>query len=390
MDTIFRGREKTYQMTRKFKKMGFPLPHFLRVSFNTSINIIRYSYYITERPANPANEWIFDLSKKWNSYPISAIDPMFPIGNSIIDKLLSLPHEFPKYPKDYSTLHPVELPPTFRTIPSTSDIINDLVQGKSPNVYDFVNRYGHPDVEYSFLLDSILKACEGISWRENRRLYGALDICSTSKGLGSCELGIHFDKPQENMEDEDGWSSTWTPPGAITHTHMDYYGSMQYFIHLSGHKLWLLWPPTENNLAFFSTLHKQTAGINRTLECILHLEGLQLLYNESSLSPFILKPNTLHACISFTSSIHTGVRIWSIPSFDISLSIMVWALEWIKGNNGLTRSELIDEADSLQYEMEMWSLLVKKNGNVSKLSHIRKSLNFLKQSLSGICKKLDP
>jgi len=387
MDPMPRGQQIIYPM--KFKKTSFLVPHFSRVSSYSSINIIHCPYYITELPENPANEWILDLSKKWNSYPISAIDPMLPIGNSIIDKLLSLPQEFPKVPKDYSTLHPVESPPTFRCVPSASDIISDLVLAKSSNIYDFVNRYGNPDVEYPVFLDSMIKACEGISWKENRKLYGALDIYATSNGLGSCGLEIHFDKPQENIQDKEGWASAWTPPGAITHTHMDFYGSMQYFIHLYGNKLWLLWPPSEKNLAFFSTLHKQTASTNRTLECILHLEGLQLLYHDSSPAPFILKPNTLHACISFTSSIHAGVRIWSVPSFDISLSIMEWALRWIKGNNGLTRSELIDEADSLQNEIEMWSLLVKKNRNISSSSRIQNSLKFLKASLSGIHKKLE-
>ena len=314
---------------------------------------------------------------------------MFPIGNSIIDKLLSLPQEFPKHPKDFSTLHLVESPPTFRTVPLASDVISDLVKAKSPNVYDFVNRYGHPDVEYPVFLDCMLKACEGITWRENRRLYGALDICATEDGLGSCGIEIHFDKPHENLQDEEGWSSTWTPPGAISHTHMDFYGSMQYFFHLSGDKLWLLWPPTENNLEFFSTLHKQTAGPNRTLECILHLEGLQLLYQNSAPSPFILKPNTLHACISFTSSIHAGVRIWSVPCFDISLSIMEWALNWMKGNSGLTRSELLDEADSLQSEIETWSLLVKKGKNTSASSYIKRNLKLLNASLLGIRNKLE-
>ena len=387
MEIMPRNRRKAHLI--RLKKMGLLVPHYLRVSFQPLINTIHNTYYNEEHPENPANGWILDLSKKWNSHPISVIDPMFPIGNAIIDKLLSLPQAFPKYPNDYSTLHFVESPPTFRSVPSVSDVISDLVRAKTPNIYDFVNRYGHPDVEYPVFLDCMLKACEGISWRENRRLYGALDICATEDGLGSCGIEIHFNKPQEILQDDDGWSSTWTPPGAISHTHMDFYGSMQYFIHLSGDKLWLLWPPTEKNLEIFSTSHKQTADPNRTLDCILHLEGLQLLYQDSAPSPFILKPNTLHACISFTSSIHAGIRIWNFPCFDISLYIMEWALQWMRGNSGLTRSELIDEADSLQNEIKMWSLLIKKSKNTCGSPNIKRNLKLLNESLSGIRKKLE-
>jgi len=311
------------------------------------------------------------------------------IGNSIIKKLISLPQNLPKFPTDHSTLHPVESPPTFRCIPSTSDIISDLICSKSPNFYDFINRYGNPDVEYPIFLESMLNSCEGKPWKENRRLYGAIDIDATADGLESCGLEIPFRNPQEHVQSDEGWVSSWTPPGAISHTHMDFYGSTQYFVHISGEKLWLMWPPTERNLAFFSTLHKQPWKADRTLKCIEMLEGLQLLYNDSPLTPFALKPNTLHACVSFSSSIHSGIRVCSLPYFDLSYSLIEWGIGWIRGKNGMTRSELTEEADAIQYEINMWSILVKKNRHHRHFTTIKDKLKELTVSLVEIRKKLD-
>lgn len=344
---------------------------------------------MTAYPTNPENAWILELSKKWNSNPVFSVKPMLEIGNSIINKLLRLPQTLSKHPNDNSTLHSIESPPTFRSTPQKSDIIQDLIKGKNPNYYDFVNRYGNPDVEYPIFLASMFSACEGNPWEENRRLYGALEIEATSHGLGSCNIEIPFIKPQEQIESEEGWTSSWTPPGAISHTHMDFYGSTQYFIHISGEKLWLMWPPTERNLEWFSLLHKQPWTPHRTLECIEKLEGLQLLYNDSPLTPFILKPNTLHACISLSSCIHSGMRLWSLSSFDVSSLLMEWGIEWIKGAHGLNRSELIDEADSLAYEISMWSVLVKQNKNYGNLSQLKNRLKELTESLRQIRNKLE-
>ncbi|KAF8798134.1 hypothetical protein BYT27DRAFT_7026565, partial [Phlegmacium glaucopus] len=105
------------------------------------------------------------------------------------------------------------------------------------------------------------------------------------------------------------WISTWTPPAAISHTHMDYYGSMQYMVHLHGKKLWILWPPTPKNLAWFSLRHKKRADANLTLDSIRHLDGLQLHFLDDVETRFVIKPNVLHACLSFRTSAHTAVQV---------------------------------------------------------------------------------
>jgi hypothetical protein len=39
---------------------------------------------------------------------------------------------------------------------------------------------------------------------------------------------------------------------------MDHYGREQYFAHLFGEKIWLLWPPSAKNLEIFGKYHMQS------------------------------------------------------------------------------------------------------------------------------------
>jgi hypothetical protein len=310
-------------------------------------------------PANPENAWILELRKLWDSPPISNITPIKSIGFDILRALICYPHKLPKSPSDNSTIVVLENPSKPRMSPTVGHVIRDLVQPGSHNVFDFVNQYGDPDVEYPEFLLSMFRASEGRPWNDGHRLYGALNVFESDIGIGNCHLNAHpFTQEKQSLVDEGGWASTWTPPGAISHTHMDFYGSMQYLIHFDGKKLWLLWPPTPRNLEWFSIQHKQRANGNRVLDCISHLEGLQLHYVDNSEVFFILKPNTLHACISFSGSCHTGVQVWSLDHFDESYAIMKWGIEWLKngfyGKLGQSRAELLQEANLISDEVEKW------------------------------------
>ncbi len=236
---------------------------------------------------------------------------------------------------------------------------------------------------------SILQAGDGHTWDDSRRLYGALDIRESDIGIGSCNIkAFPFNKQKESLVDEGGWSSTWTPPGAISHTHMDFYGSMQYFIHFYGKKLWLLWPPTPRNLEWFLSHHKQRANNNRTLDCINNLEGLQLHYVDNCEVIFVLKPNTLHACISFSSSGHTGVQVRSLEHFDESYRIMLWGIQWLKTGFyralGQSRAELLQEADELKDEVDKWNILAKKNPKHHSITGVKEKVKDIIQRLSEV------
>ena len=340
-------------------------------------------------PLNFENSWILELCSQWGSPPISSISPIKSIGFDILQALLCYPGILTKYPLDDSTLILLEKPSQFGNSPTLGHVIRDLIHPDDHNVFDFVNQYGDPDVEYPEFILSMLRAGEGHAWDDSRRLYGALNIRESDDGIGSCHLNPHpFNQEQESLVDDHGWSSTWTPPGAISHTHMDFYGSMQYFIHFYGKKLWLLWPPTPLNLEWFSSQHKQRASGNRVLDCIHHLEGLQLHYVENSETFFVLKPNTLHACISFSSSSHTGVQVWSLKHFEESYVIMDWGVQWLKrgfyGTLGQSRAELLEEADTLRDEVEKWRVLAKRNPKHASTVGVKEKVKSISQRLSEL------
>jgi len=263
------------------------------------------------------------------------------------------------------------------------------MQTGNHNVFDFVNQYGDPDSEYPNFILSMLCAAEGRDWNDSHRLYGALNIAESPTGIGSCSLkAFPFSHQQESLVDEGGWASTWTPAGAISHTHMDFYGSMQYLIHIDGKKLWLLWPPTPRNLERFSSQHKQRANGNRVLDSIRHLEGLQLHYVDNSEIFFVLKPNTLHACISFSNSCHAGVQVWSLNNFDESYAMMEWGIKWLNssfsGTQGQSRAVLLEEVDTLKGEAEKWKILAKGNPNHSLTQGVKQKVKDFTQKLAKV------
>ncbi len=79
-------------------------------------------------------------------------------------------------------------------------------------------------------------------------------------------------------------------------------------VHLFGHKLWLVWPPTDKNLEIFSKYHTQRPASNLTLRCLQELEGLQSFYTTIE-QAFVLQPNVLHACLCIGTSAHTGTHV---------------------------------------------------------------------------------
>lgn len=331
------------------------------------------------------NRWLMELYGLWNSFPINTIPLVQSTGASILRKLVQDRRTFLKRPPDEATLILIEHSENGIS-PSLSNIIFDLVASSNPNTYDFFNQYGDPEAKYPEIISSMFQALKGAPWNGTRRLYGALDIESTDGGLDSCRVKAHPYCSRASSLVNGRWTSTLTPPGAISHTHMDYYGSLQYFIHIEGRKLWLLWPSTPHNLTRFASHHKQRAAENRTMDCIHELEGLQLLYLEEGNTIFALKPNTLHACMSFDQCAHTAMLVWDYELFDHSFAMMEWGLTWLKSGalSDQPRVALEEELGTLQHEVSQWERLMKQNRRHTLTPSIQKRLNSLKGKMRDI------
>ncbi|KAJ7877104.1 hypothetical protein B0H14DRAFT_3130276 [Mycena olivaceomarginata] len=73
------------------------------------------------------------------------------------------------------------------------------------------------------------------------------------------------------------FSSVWTPSGWFTDTHIDGNGTSQTLAHVEGEKLWLVWPVTEKNLAWWGINHPSPLHGREPLtpSALDNLEGLQ-------------------------------------------------------------------------------------------------------------------
>jgi hypothetical protein len=304
--------------------------------------------------------------------------------------LLNSPNPLPPLPDDELTIKIHGKPTRGPIIPTLSLVLEDMIKGKDCNVSEFVNRVAEPSICLVKVIASMMNPstlCDMST--PDRRLYGALDIPCSPTGLGSCRYrAAEYEEPENFLIPDKPWTTTLTPPGAITHTHMDYYGRNQYMIHLFGHKIWLLWPPTEKNLEIFGLHHTQLASSDTTFRCIQELEGLQVFYAREE-QVFVLQPNVLHACICLGTSAHTGTWVWMLQNAEKSLNLVKWGLDWVMknyGNEG-TSIAIINELDTIQSEMEAWRKLVSGNTTGPDSLVAKKELDILEVTLSEVMKQ---
>jgi hypothetical protein len=176
-------------------------------------------------------------------------------------------------------------------------VLTDILQAKDPNVTEFISRSCEMGIGALDVVASMMNPTTYCDMQSSeRRLYGALDIPVTTDGLGLCGYAVErYEDGKENYVPRKAWTTTFTPPGAITHTHMDFYGRYQYMVHLFGHKLWLLWPPTPKNLERLWSNHTQYTDPDLTERCIDEMEGLQVFYATEE-QIFVVKPN-VSSCV---------------------------------------------------------------------------------------------
>ncbi|KAJ3889807.1 hypothetical protein GG344DRAFT_66791 [Lentinula edodes] len=110
---------------------------------------------------------------------------------------------------------------------------------------------------------------------------------------------------------------TFTQNGAFTLPHTDGMGSSMRIGHLSGAKLWILWPPTEKNLAInFSQWFEPGVYKGGELGWFLQrLENPELVLFDGNIT-VDLPPCTIHACLSLTQSSHVGQYFCRSDGFD--------------------------------------------------------------------------
>jgi hypothetical protein len=335
----------------------------------------------------PQNAWLNLVIQKWDSYPISSIELLHSIGSIILKKLASLPNPLPGAPLNGTLIKMLGKPTRGSTVPTLRLVGNDLVDGSDHNVVEFITRnpeIGISGIDVMLSITNVLTMCDMNS--PERRLYGALDIRLGEKGIKLCQYrATPYDNDKRFLVDPGHWTVALTPPAAITHTHADYYGRHQFFIHLFGHKLWLLWPPTKKNLDIYGKYHTQTTPVDLTSRCIDELEGLQAFFTTEE-QAFVMMPNVLHACISVSASSHLGTWVWMLPEYKASLSMVGWGLEWLGGKAGTDApiSDYEEELTTIKSEIDVWKRLIKENPKDADSKEAKKILKSLEIKYSEV------
>jgi hypothetical protein len=149
------------------------------------------------------------------------------------------------------------------------------------------------------------------------------------------------------------FNSVCSPPGAITDPHIDAPGIGILVIHVTGQKLWLLWPPTPHNLGWMAN-HNDDAHPPYLTSALHHLTDLTVVL----LTPgnrMKMKPGTIHAVLSLDTSAHLALDVCAKDDFRLAKSTMQWEIGWLKrmasSGRGIHKSNAITSLEIL----EIWS-----------------------------------
>ena len=211
----------------------------------------------------------------------------------------------------------------------------------------------------------------------------------TKNGLSKCNYSAkEYEHSSKFIIPNKVWTTAFTPSGAITHPHMDYYGRHQYFVHLFGKKLWLLWPPTVKNLQIFSSFHTQLSAEDTTIRCTSELEGLQLYYCKPD-EVFVLQPNVIHACMCFATSSHTGTWVWALDTIGEAMRMIDWGINWVKSKAvavGPSNISARNKIFVLGSDISSLKVLVDRNGMDRDLASERSRIQEIEDNLNSVKK----
>ena len=164
------------------------------------------------------------------------------------------------------------------------------------------------NVRWPDFIDQKCQLAAGYPLKSSERIFSALDIPATKNGFLLCRYSFaQFEK--EKKCSLAPLSTAWTLPGYITLPHMDNLSTAIYTIHWNGSKLWLLWPAMQENMKKMEDIRLDMPNIEAALSLVDTLDGLEVMYltqQDYFEFSFYILPNTIHCCLSFTESCHSG------------------------------------------------------------------------------------
>jgi hypothetical protein len=186
-----------------------------------------------------------------------------------------------------------------------------------------------------------------------------------------------------------------TSHGFLTEPHWDFYGIPQIVVHGGGAKLWLVWPPTPENLKkasefLFSVEKLIDFTITRALE---ELNDLEIRFCTQQDEYFILPPCAIHAVITVKASGHKNKLFVDYGYFDVwdqgySLIIESLKLEHQQVHDCSRKDAIIEEILESRKAFLHWESLLKQKYDHPSASKTRARLNEIKEETEVHLKSL--
>ncbi|KAJ3562566.1 hypothetical protein NP233_g9491 [Leucocoprinus birnbaumii] len=143
------------------------------------------------------------------------------------------------------------------------------------------------------------------------------------------------------------WEFTVVPAAGITSPHVDSWVAHTYISHLSGKKLWMMWPGSAENYQRLYAAAFQGHDLRLTVaRAIEVLDGLELLLVDGNdASSWIMSPGTIHAVLTF-SRIATHAGFYYMPyagwkECRESLSVLMSTIGTVGFNGDTTAGDFL-------------------------------------------------
>lgn len=326
---------------------------------------------------NPRNSWLTPLLESWENGPPSLSPIQRRKGSSILSILLSRNDVLPRLTVGSAsrTCHLVKSATRISGAkPHIDRVFTDLLAATAFVAVDSVTNSVETGVSFLDVLSLYHKFLRKEKLPAGSWLLSVLDLPCANTGM----LDVQWEdaplaSPALAHKDHPGTSLTF--PGSITYPHYDGLACGLHAVHWEGQKLWLLWPATPANLSKLAPSKLGVPDEITVCDLIASLEGLETLWLDSrdtSEVSLTLFPGTIHACLGFTESCHTGFFFRCAEWSDRLKELVMWEANWIaKEMDTITCSDDMKKraAEDFVHGIELWLKMV-RSAKISKGSEL--------------------
>ncbi|KAE9382560.1 hypothetical protein BT96DRAFT_952095, partial [Gymnopus androsaceus JB14] len=237
-----------------------------------------------------------------------------------LELLRDLPLNRPEDPTPNTSHLIVKAPDSIQNHPFDTEYIWDDIEYAGLDKVNLVSRgltaYG------SRVIASISAnwSADADSLVEDDPHFNFIDVRYTSPN-GMKVLNIRWKDFTDLITTDPIGSATFTQAGNITFPHMDGHGNTQRASQQKGDKVWIVWPPSRENVvqvdAWYPTIPGQFLRDRHFSLWLQKLKNPEVFYIKAGDS-FTVLPGTIHACISVTQSVHHGIFHWNRSSFGLA------------------------------------------------------------------------